>query len=190
MLAFLLTIADESDRDKVLHIYDKYYIDMMNFAKYYLKKRSDSNIQKNAEDAVQNTFVRIIKFIRLIDFNRENDDIRKYLISIVCHEVLDILNGTDNLCDLDEVKDVACNENDEYFISRLDIKERYQEVVRAIQMLDEKYSLILFEFYCMDQSVKDIADRLGVPPKTVYTRLERGKQMLLERLGNGGAFNE
>ena len=57
-------------------------------------------------------------------------------------------------------------------------------------MLDEKYSLILFEFYCMDQSVKDIADRLGVPPKTVYTRLERGKQMLLERLGNGGAFNE
>ena len=82
MLAFLLTIADESDRDKVLHIYDKYYIDMMNFAKYYLKKRSDSNIQKNAEDAVQNTFVRIIKFIRLIDFNRDDKDLKRYIISI------------------------------------------------------------------------------------------------------------
>ena len=190
MLAFLLTIADESDREKVLHIYNKYYIDMMNFAKYYLKEHSDSNIQKNAEDAVQNTFVRIIKFIRLIDFNREDDDIRKYLISIVCHEVLDILGETDNFCDLDELKNVACNEDDEHFIAQLDMKERYQEVVRAIQMLDEKYSLILFEFFCMDQSVRDIADRLGVPPKTVYTRLERGKRRLLERLGNGGAFNE
>ena len=190
MLAFLLTIADESDRDKVLHIYDKYYIDMMNFAKYYLKKLGSITIKENAEDAVQNAFGRIIKSIDKIDFNRDDKDLKRYIISIVSHEVCNILDKTNNYYDLDEVKDVECHKNDEYFVAQIDIKDRYKQVVQAIQALDEKYSFALYWFYCMDQSVQDISAITGILPKTLYTRLARGKEMLLEVLNNGGAFNE
>mgnify|MGYP003295669393 CR=1 FL=1 len=53
---------------------------MMNFAKYYLKRLGGITIKENAEDAVQNAFVQIIKSIDKIDFNRDDKDLKRYII--------------------------------------------------------------------------------------------------------------
>ena len=62
------------------------------------------------------------------------------------------------------------------------IKERYDTVVKKIKELDERYSGVMLFRYCSDMSVKEIAKQLGVSTATVYTRLNRGKQKLLEDL--------
>ena len=48
--------------------------------------------------------------------------------------------------------------------------------------MDEKYSITLMYRYSSSMSVKEIADLMGISEKTVYTRISRGKQKLLEML--------
>ena len=66
------------------------------------------------------------------------------------------------------------------------IIERYEKVVKAIEKLDEKYSLTLLYRYNENMSVGEIATLMGVPEKTVYTRLERGKKLLLQSINGEG----
>ena len=49
--------------------------------------------------------------------------------------------------------------------------------------MDEKYSIALLYHYCEDMSVKEIAELMGLPEQTVYTRLTRGKRILLDMMG-------
>lgn len=52
-------------------------------------------------------------------------------------------------------------------------------MVNAIAELDEIYSTTLSLVYIHEMSVKEVARMMGISPKTVYTRLERGKRLLL-----------
>ena len=74
-------------------------------------------------------------------------------------------------------------------MEKLDIKERYNEIVSAITMLDERYSTTMFLVFCEEKTVNEIAEMMGISAKTVYTRLARGKQLLLNHL-KGANFNE
>ena len=71
------------------------------------------------------------------------------------------------------------------FIDGIQIKERYNEVVEAIKRLDDKYSDILYLVYFEGKTVKEIAALMGISAKTVYTRLERGRILLMESLKEG-----
>ena len=62
------------------------------------------------------------------------------------------------------------------------MKEGYGEIVRAIEKLDDKYSTTLQLFFCNEMTPNEIAELMGISPKTVYTRLARGKKLLLESL--------
>ena len=71
-------------------------------------------------------------------------------------------------------------QKDEYnFIKELEIKENYAKIVNAIAALDEIYSTTLALVYLQEMPIKDVAKMMGISPKTVYTRLERGKKLLL-----------
>ena len=58
----------------------------------------------------------------------------------------------------------------------------YGEIVRAIEKLDDKYCTTLQLFFCKEMTPNAIAELMGISPKTVYTRLARGKKLLLEIL--------
>ena len=190
MLTFLLTIADESDHEKVLHIYNKYHADMIRFAKSKLYSLGSSNIDANAEDAVQSAFIKIVRYIDRIDFSLGEKSVKSYVFSILYNEIHNLLREEANLHEMEKKIEVDFNANDTDFIEQLDIKNRYENVVRTISMLDEKYSFILFWVYCQDMSIHDIADMLGISEKTVYTRLARGKRHLLELLEGRGISDE
>ena len=51
-----------------------------------------------------------------------------------------------------------------------ELKENYNQVVKAIEELDEKYSTTLYLFYCKEMTVNEIAKIMGISAKTVYTR--------------------
>ena len=70
----------------------------------------------------------------------------------------------------------------------LSIKERYDTVVKGITLLDDKYRAPMYMKYVEELSPEEIAEMLELPIKTVYTRLARGKALLLEYAQREGVY--
>ncbi len=179
MLSFLLTISDEEYHPRIAEIYNSYHDDMIRIAKYRLKRADIPDYAVYAEDAVQNSFSKIVKHIDKIDFNVPEKYLKSYVFSIVINEVINIISNIEYVESLD---DYAENLDDREFMQRLKVKEVFDEVVRAIKKMDERYSTVLLFHYCNDMNVKEIAEMLGVSEKTVYTRLFRGKALLAKKV--------
>lgn len=179
MLSFLLTIANESDREKIEYIYYKYHNDMIRFTRCRLKNANVFSYESAAEDVVQNSFLKIVKYIDAIDFTRSEKELKSYIFSIVANE---INNYKCDIFEYDDIENFSNNISDDDFLERLQIRIQYDSVVEKIKQLDEKYSITLMFYYCEKMDVKAISNIMGIAEKTVYTRLERGKRLLLEDL--------
>lgn len=179
MLQFLLTLTDESNRTKVEDLYNTYHDFMIKYSVRKFSSKRRSNPVLDAEDAVQNAFVKIVKYIDNIDFSREARDIKNYIFTMLNNEIANILD--DNVEFL-EFNEEICHENEYNFIGKIDVKERYDEVLNAIRVLDEKYSSTLYLILHNEMTVNEVAEMMGIPAKTVYTRFARGKQLLLDSL--------
>ena len=179
MLVYLLTLSDESNHSKIEYIYNTYHDQMMRYAISKLQDLGRTNFLYDAEDAVQNTFMKITKHIDKIDFSRNARDVKNYCFTILCNEICNVLSDNQEIFQNNEE---FCSENEYNFIEKLDIQENYNEVVRAIEKLDEKYSTTLYLVFCKNITVKKIAEMMGISAKTVYTRLARGKNLLLDSL--------
>lgn len=179
MLQFLLTLTDESNYEKIEHIYNTYHDYMMKYAVSKLKTAGRTNCVYDAEDAVQNAFMKITKYIDNIDFSRGEKDVKNYCLATLSNEICNVLR--DNKEDF-EFNEEFCSEIEYNFIEKLEIQEKYDEVVKAIESLDEKYSTTLYFAFCKEKSVNEIAEMMGISAKTIYTRLARGKDLLLESL--------
>ena len=176
MLLYLLTLTEESNHGKIEYLYNSYYTDMMDFAKIKLMDAGRKNFTYDAEDAVQNTFVKIINNIENVDFSRENKNIRGFVFSILTNEIYNILREKEIFTEYDEEKLSNVNFN---YIETLIIIEQCNDAIEAIKKMDDKYSSTLYLAICEEMPVKDIAKLMGISEKTVYTRLARGKKLLL-----------
>jgi len=180
LLPFLLSIADESDHDKIIYIYQHFHNDMIRHARRQLYLARTSNYLSKAEDVVQNAFVKITLYIKAVNFGVSEKELRNYVLSIVSNEVINELNDQEYFDAINEHTNMA---SDESFVNDLMIQERYQEVVAAIERMNEKYRLVLVYRFYKGYSVKEIAELFGVPEKTVYTRIKRAQRLLKEMLG-------
>lgn len=185
MLGFLLTIADESNHKKIEYIYNTYHDDMMRFARYKLKNSGISSYELDAEDVVQNAFLKIVKYIDAIDFSKSEKQIKVYIFSIVVNETINVISDKESFDDIDNYSETL---PDEAFFERLQISLRYDIVVEKIKGLDERYSITMLLYYCEGMDVKAISKAMGISEKTVYTRLERGKRLLLEEVSKEGTL--
>ena len=179
MLQFLFTLTDESNHGKVEHIYNTYHDYMMKYAVSKLQAAGRTNAMYDAEDAVQNAFMKIVKHIDKIDFYRGEKDVKNYCLTILCNEVCNALRDNEEKFEFFEE---FCSEKEYNYIEELEMQENYNEVVKAIKALDEKYSTTLYLIFCKEKTVNQVADMMGLAPKTVYTRLARGKELLLQSL--------
>ncbi len=179
MLQFLLTLTDEFNHGKVEHIYDTYHDYMMRYAVSKLQNVGSTNFVYDAEDAVQNSFMKIVKHIDKIDFSRGEKDVKNYCFAILNNEILNVLNDNQESFEIDE--DFSL-ESEYSFIDELEMREIYDQVVKSIEALDEKYSTTLHLVFCQEITVNEIAEIMGISTKTVYTRLARGKKLLLKSL--------
>ena len=57
-------------------------------------------------------------------------------------------------------------------------EEQHYDLFQAVMKLDKKYSVLLMLFYYDGYSTKEISAMIGVPEKTVSTRLFRAKAKL------------
>ena len=179
MLLFLMSMVEESDRGKVEEFYRRYKEDMLKYATSKMMRAGRKNYLFDAEDAVQATFFKIIKYISNIDFDREEKAVKNYIFSILTNEINKILRKKEIF--LENVEEFS-EEMVYNLIEELEIKKNYKKVIKAISEMDEIYSITLMYVFIEEKSVKEIASLMGISPKTVYTRLERGRKILLSSL--------
>lgn len=177
MLQFLLTVSDESQHSKIEHIYNRYHEDMMRFAISKFQSIGRNNYAYDAEDAVQNAFMKIVKYIDNIDLSRSEKEVKNYCFSILSNEICCILGDEEIYCE--DLSNVSIDSEFE-FINNIDIKENYANLVKAIELLDDRYSSTLYLVFCKGLRVNEIAEMMGISPQTVYSRIRRGKIALAD----------
>lgn len=179
MFFYLISLVDANDAPKIEYIYRKYHRDMIRFAKFRLRKAKIASYEVDAEDVVQNAFVKISKHVKRISLDVSEKELKAYVFSIVANESNNFISDYIYVESLDEGHSEL---SDSDFFEGICIKERYNEVIGAIESMDERYSITLLYRYHNRMTVRQIAELMGIPEKTVYTRLMRGKSLLLKLL--------
>lgn len=175
MLVFYMSIIDdEKEKSKFELLYNQYRNIMMSVALGVLHNKED------AEDAVHNTFIALARNMKSIG-DVESTATKYYVIKATRNTSINMLNKNKkhNEISLEWINDIPDND----FVENLDLKQRYNDVVKAISSLDDTYRDVLFYHFVSDMTSKQIADLLGKKHSTIKQQLVRGKKILLSVLG-------
>lgn len=181
MLSFLLAISDLADHDKILYVYNTYHTTLVKYARNILRGSSKT---MDEEDAVQNMYVSLIKYIHNIKCWDDERQLKAYLLTMTLHECNRLQKKSFDYENMDDFENVLVSDED--FVRAVNNSDDYQRVVRLISEMEEKYSIPMHLRWVEELDVKTIAQRLELPVKTVYTRLERGKLILMKLLEKEG----
>ena len=150
------------DSAEYIRIAEKYTDIVYRAALSYCKNKSD------AEDAVQNTFIKLLRTD--IKFSDE-EHIRKWLIRVTVNECKNVWKSFwhRNIISFDELeKEPEYTEPDK------------NEIFSEIMKLSKKYSIVIHLYYYEGYSVKEIAQILRISESNVQIRLMRARNKLKE----------
>ncbi|MBQ6685810.1 MAG: RNA polymerase sigma factor [Firmicutes bacterium] len=162
LLMFLSMLESDEDRKKFIEIYEE-YCGLMERAALSIVKD-----QHNAEEAVQNSFVQIIRHFEKI-YEIPCKELRFWIISIVKNEARMIIRKQKNVIQLEDW---------DGFIAGSENISEYPELVQLFSKLPETYRAALEMKILLDYSGKEIAQRLGLSEEAVHTRISRGRKLL------------
>lgn len=140
--------------------------------------------ESDSEDAVQNTFVRIIKNSRDTVLKIENDtDMRNYLLKANKNSCIDIMrkNSKQNMDSDFTSQSVSGGPNliDSEFVETICRKAEYEELVLMIKCLDRKYREVLYYHFVLEFSIAETSKILNQNISTTKMQLVRGKKKLM-----------
>ena len=182
---FLLEICDQDQIEDVTAFYEKYWGDLLRYAKTQLGNKS-AGIDHEAEDVLQNAFFKVLKN-RLLDFSKGELAVKAYMRATIDSVIKDTFRKSKVFYTLEEDSSAAMSDED--FFEELKIKERYNIVISEIEKMEPIYSYVIM-MKMNGHKPQYIAQYMHIPVNTVYTRLKRGKKMLLEKLKSLGAWDE
>lgn len=165
-------MAIESEDDKKLfeYLYNEYR------QKLYYIAYNMMNDENSAEDAVHDTYMKVINHIDKF-YNITEDNIRNLIILILKNTVKDMFkkNRTAPVPLDEEEYQVKYNLtfNEDYSCEKDDVKN-------CLNMLDEKYRTVLELKYWHGLKEREIAEILEIGTKAVNSRIFRAKKMLME----------
>jgi RNA polymerase sigma-70 factor (ECF subfamily) len=169
----LIAQAKTQQNMDINRIVRQYHTTLLRLAFFYLKD------QHLAEDAVQETFIRIYKYQN--SFSREHSE--KAWINQIA------INVCKSLLQSSWIKKVDPVEAHESIAVEDETAKVDDTVVLEIMKLPVKYKEVILLFYYQDLKVKDVAHVLGISQNTVSVRLARARRMLQKRL-KGWYFDE
>lgn len=179
MLMFYLSMIDEEvDRLNFERIYHKYHDDIFRRTLYILKNQED------AQDAMQETWIGVLKCITKLR-DKDDDSIRAYIMKIARNQSVSILRTKRKeevlMCDVD-LTEMA----DDRELFRLCDDQDVSQILACIEQLGDTYSDVLKFYYFYKHSLKEISKLFNISEDTAWTRLRRGKKMLIELLKGRG----
>jgi len=153
---------------------------------FHLAYRMLSN-RHEAEDVVQDTFLRVYKNLDRYD---ENQKFSTWIYRIGTNLCIDRLRKRKPTYSLDaEMNDQEgvdgysiLPSDDRTPESELLLSETQQLIRQAIESLPAKYKTVMVLRYLQDLSLQEISDVLDMPVTTIKTRVHRGREYLRKKL--------
>jgi RNA polymerase sigma-70 factor (ECF subfamily) len=154
---------------------------------YHLAYRMLNN-KHEAEDAVQETFMRVYTNLHRYD---EQQKFSTWIFRIGTNHCIDRLRKRKHSAySLDaEMPDGEGNDyysmlpgNEDTPEQQIILSETQLLIRKAIDALPEKYKSVVILRYLQDMSLQEISDVLDMPVTTVKTRVHRGREYLRKRL--------
>ncbi|OXS59335.1 RNA polymerase sigma factor SigW [Cohnella sp. CIP 111063] len=161
-------------------------VDMYKDKLYHLAFRMTGNRQE-AEDVVQETFLRVYKNLDRYD---ENQKFSTWIYRIATNLCIDRLRKRRAVYSLDaESSDhegldgyAMLPSDDRTPESELLLSETQRLIQESIATLPIKYKSVMILRYLQDLSLQEISDVLDMPVTTVKTRVHRGREFLRKKL--------
>lgn len=165
MLSFFLAMLEtEEDRQKFALLYEQCNEKIEQKAKQLLKNQQDM------EDAVQNTYIQIIRHFENV-YKISCDELPFWCISIVKNEAYMILRKNQKTIPFEEWDAVA---------EDTDLISGYEDIVNLFRRIPETYRAALEMKLLLDYTGKEISQHLGISESAVNTRISRGRMLLRE----------
>lgn len=170
-----VTADDKQRRIKTERLYHLYRAGMYKAAYGILHEKH------LAEDAVHESFIRILKNLHKI--NEIDCPQTRSFVVIICRNVAKnmlrerlYLNNSEDLCE--ELSDGGAQNPEGIVLSR----ETLAEMEKAIEELPEIYRDTLLMKRAHGMSNEEIAEAFGITAEAVKKRLTRARQMVMEKL--------
>ena len=165
MISYLLAILEnDEDKQKFIELYEEHHVRVEQTALRILKD------PHAAEDAVQNTFLQVIRhFDKISEIPCKK--LGFWLISIAKNEALMILRH--------KRREIP-QEDWDTFSADVSDPTSYNELVRLFSQLPTTYRAALEMRLINGYSGKEIAQHLGISESAVNTRISRGRALLRE----------
>jgi RNA polymerase sigma-70 factor, ECF subfamily len=136
----------------------------------------------DASDVTQATFLRAFENLHQFDFQHR---FYSWIYRIAINESINCLNHRNRYIPLDDDGvDESCGPHDAYGSAQLGAR-----VQAAIMRLSPDYRAVIVLRHFTECSYHDMAEILGIPEKTVKSRLFTARQQLRELLETAGAGN-
>ena len=156
---------------------------------YVVQKRLVNNMN-DIEECVSDVFIDFYSNINSVNLNKGS--IKAFLVTIATRRAIDTYRRNSvhrEVYSLDEEHSFIehmlpeTNNNPEELAIQKNEEDR---LLHAVESLGEPDSQILYRRYFMQQSVKEIAETLGMKSNSVSKRITRALSTLEERLGESG----
>ena len=128
--------------------------------------------KENAEDAVQNAFLKLMRETNTIF--KDDEHIKRWLIKVALNECKNVWNSFWN-------RNKISFEELETHPSYRD--ETHLELLEAINKLSDNYRTVIHLYYYEESSVKEISTILGLSESNIQIRLKRARDKLKILLG-------
>ena len=182
MLAYILSICEPKYHPIIEHIYYTYQEDMVRFAKFRPRNRNIPHYDIEAEEVVQNSFLKIVTYADKIKRKSPPKVLKSYVMSIVKNESGTFVHKFFKHPESEALEAEFASMED--YEATLNVLNLYEDIIDAIDSLDYIYSVPIYLRVVMDFKVCEIATILEICEKTAYTRIERAKKMLKQKVGD------
>lgn len=160
------------DESGVSELVGLYYEDIL---RYYMFRLPDRYL---AEDAVQETFLKVFRYF---DDYRHKGRFRAFLYKVAGNTCIDMMRKKR----WDPIpEDVAQEESG---MRKIDEQEDF---LRIIRKLPPELGEIVFLRFSQELKLREIAETMGIPLRTVQSRLRRALKLLRTEMEQGGETDE
>ena len=136
---------------------------------FYITAYAILGNEADAEDAVCNAILNGYEHLAQL---KNPKKIKSWMITITRNEALKLLHKR---------MELLGNENVERLLPPT--YDTHNELWEVVQTLKDEYRIVIVLFYYNDLSLRDISDVLGISIGTVKSRLDRGRKLLKDALG-------
>ena len=184
LILYLSLIQEENKKSKFEELYLAYRKQMILVAKSVVRKDSD------AEDVVHEVFLNIaMRHMDTLYAINQEKILRNYLLTATKRTAINWLRRYKNIVYAEpemEIDYMIPEVPDDSFIDYICNRLEYEQVLKSIATLEEKYKLVMYYHFVLEIPVPKVALMLHQSVATTKKQLVRGKKKLLTLLEKKG----